>query len=169
MTATTEREWPLPRGLMILLGAAALVITVAGIRSAAGIIGPTFLALVLTVAVHPLRGYVARLGLPEWVGTLVGIVGVYLVLLGLSVSLVVAVARFTTLLPTYEDDFNQLVQTGTERLATYGIGDSQIQEITNAFDVGQVVGLAGSVLSGLLMLTSNLFFIITLLLFLAVD
>ncbi len=169
MTATTEREWPLPRGLMILLGAAALVITVAGIRSAAGIIGPTFLALVLTIAVHPLRGYVARLGLPEWVGTLVGIVGVYLVLLGLSVSLVVAVARFTTLLPTYEDDFNQLVQTGTERLATYGIGDSQIQEITNAFDVGQVVGLAGSVLSGLLMLTSNLFFIITLLLFLAVD
>ncbi|MBA2508548.1 MAG: AI-2E family transporter, partial [Nocardioidaceae bacterium] len=50
MTATTEREWPLPRGLMILLGAAALVITVAGIRSAAGIIGPTFLALVLTIA-----------------------------------------------------------------------------------------------------------------------
>lgn len=169
MTATTEREWPLPRGLMILLGAAALVITVAGIRSAAGIIGPTFLALVLTIAVHPLRGYVARLGLPEWVGTLVGIVGVYLVLLGLSVSLVVAVARFTTLLPTYEDDFNQLVQTGTERLASYGIGDSQIQEITNAFDVGQVVGVAGSVLSGLLTLTSNLFFIITLLLFLAAD
>lgn len=169
MTATTDREWPLPRGLMILLGAAAVVITVAGIRSAAGIIGPTFLALVLTIAVHPLRGYVARLGLPEWVGTLVGIVGVYLVLLGLSVSLVVAVARFTTLLPTYEDDFNQLVQTATERLATYGIGDSQIQEITNAFDVGQVVGLAGSVLSGLLTLTSNLFFIITLLLFLAVD
>lgn len=169
MTAVVDRAWPLPRGLIILLGAASVVITIAGIRSAAGIIGPTFLALVLTIAVHPLRGQVARLGLPEWVGTLVGIVGVYLVLLGLSVSLVLAVARFATLLPTYQDDFNQLVQAGTERLATYGVGDEQIQAITDAFDVGQVVGIAGTVLAGLLSLTSNLFFIITLLLFLGVD
>jgi len=169
MTAVVDRAWPLPRGLIILLGAASVVITIAGIRSAAGIIGPTFLALVLTIAVHPLRGQVARLGLPEWVGTLVGIVGVYLVLLGLSVSLVLAVARFATLLPAYQDDFNQLVLAGTERLATYGVGDEQIQAITDAFDVGQVVGIAGAVLTGLLSLTSNLFFIITLLLFLGVD
>ncbi len=169
MTAAVDSARPLPRALMILLGAAAVVITVAGIRSAAGIIGPAFLALVLTIAVHPLRGYVARLGLPEWVGTLVGIVVVYLVLLGLSVSLVLAAARFATLLPTYQDDFNQLVETGTERLAMYGIGNSQIEDITNAFDVGQVVGIAGTLLTSLLTLTSNLFFIVTLLLFLAVD
>ena len=169
MTAPAARDWPLPRGLLILLGAAAAVISIAGIRSAASIVAPTALALVLTIAVHPVRGYVARFGLPQWVGTLVGISGVYLVLLGLSVALVVAVARFATLLPAYQDDFNQLVQDGTEKLATYGVGQEQIQSITDAFDVSQVVGIAGTVLSGLLSLSSNLFFIITLLLFLGVD
>ena len=39
----------LPRGLLILLGLAAGVVSIAGIRSASGLIGPIFLALVLTV------------------------------------------------------------------------------------------------------------------------
>lgn len=163
------REWPLPRGLMILVGAASLVITVAGIRSAAGIVGPTFLALVLTVAVHPLRGWVARFGLPPWAGTLAGIVGVYLLLVGLSAALVIAVARFGTLLPEYQDDFNQLVQQATDQLTQYGVGQGQIDSIRNAFDVGQVVSIAATVLSSLLSLTSNLFFIVVLLLFMGID
>jgi len=163
------RGWPLPRGLMILLGLAAAVITVAGLRSASGIVGPTFLALVLTIAVHPLRGWVARFGLPEWAGTLVGVVGVYLLLLGLSAALLIAVARFATLLPEYQDDFNQLVQSGTERLREYGVGQAQIDSITGAFDVGQIVGVAGTVLTSLFSLTSNLFFIVTLLLFMGLD
>ncbi len=164
-----DRDWLLPRGLQILLGLAAAVITVAGIRSASAIVGPTFLALVLTIAVHPLRGWVARFGLPEWAGTLVGVVGVYLLLLGLSAALLIAVARFATLLPEYQDDFNQLVQSGTEQLREYGVGQAQIDSITGAFDVGQIVSVAGTVLTSLFSLTSNLFFIVTLLLFMGLD
>jgi len=169
MTQRSAPDWTLPRGLLLLLGLAATVVTVAGIRSGAGIIGPTFLALVLTIAVHPLRDYVARVGLPPWVGTVVGISGVYLVLLALSTSLVLAVARFGTLLPEYEDEFNSLVQQVIDELRTYGVGQDQIDSITSAFDVGQVVSVAGTVLTGLLALTSNLLFIITLLLFMAID
>jgi len=169
MTSPQQREWALPRGLLILLGVAAAVIIVAGIRGGAGIIGPTFLALVLTIAVHPLRGYLARAGLPEWGGTVLGIVGVYLLLLGLSASVVVALARFATLLPAYQDDFNQLVQTATDRLAEYGVGQQQIDSITGSFDVGQFVSVAGTVLTQLLALSSNLLFIVTLLLFMGID
>jgi predicted PurR-regulated permease PerM len=159
----------LPRGLLILLGAAAAVVTIAGLRAGAGILGPTVLALVLTIAVHPLQRVVARYGLPTWVGTLVGISGVYLLLLALSAALVIAVARFGTLLPEYQDEFNRLVASATDQLATYGVGDEQIDSIAAAFDVGQVVGVASTVLSGLLSLSSNLLFIITLLLFMGVD
>ncbi len=168
-TATSPEQSALPRGLQILVGFAALVIAVAGIRSAAGIIGPTVLALVLTIAVHPLRGYATKFHLPAWAGTVIGIVGVYLVLLLLAFSLVVAAARFATLLPAYQEQFNDLVQSGLDTLATYGVDSDQISEITSAFDVGQAVSVAGSVLSGLLSLTSNLLFIITLLLFMGID
>lgn len=169
MSETEAPDWPLPRGLMILLGVAAAVIAILGIRSAAGIIGPAFLALVLTIAVHPLRSHVTRLGLPGWLGEVVGIVGVYLLLLGTSVAVVLAVARFATLLPDYEDDFNQLVADGTDRLKDYGVGQQQIDSITGAFDVGQVVSVAGTVLSQLLSLTTGLLFVVTLLLFMGLD
>lgn len=169
MSETEAPTWPLPRGLMILLGVAAAVIAILGIRSAAGIIGPTFLALVLTIAVHPLRGYTTRMGLPGWLGELVGIIGVYVLLLGTSVAVVLAVARFATLLPDYENDFNQLIQDATERLRDYGVGQQQIDSITGAFDVGQAVSVAGTVLTELLSLTSNLFFVIVLLLFMGLD
>ncbi len=164
-----RHSWPLPRGLMILLGLAAAVITMGAIRVGASIIGPTMLALVLTIAVHPLRTYAERLGVPGWAGSLVGILGVYLVLLLLAFSLVVAAARFAALLPEYQDEANNLVQDGLDQLKSYGVDSAQLREITSAFDVGQVVGVAGTVLSSLLSITSNLLFIITLLLFMGID
>jgi predicted PurR-regulated permease PerM len=168
-TAAAPRSTTVPRGLHILVALAAVVITVAGIRTASGIVGPTVLALVLTIAVHPLRTYAARFGLPGWAGLLIGVVGVYIVLLLLAVSLVVAAARFATLLPDYEAEFNDLVQSALDLLKTYGVSSAQLQEITKSFDVGQAVSIAGSVLTGLLNLTSNLLFIITLLLFMGID
>ena len=159
----------LPRGLLIVLGVAATVIAIGGMRTAAGIIGPTVLALVLTIAVHPMRGYAARVGVPAWAGTLVGIVTVYVVLLLLAASLVIAVARFATLMPSYQDKFDELLQSGLDTLAGYGVSRDQINDITSSFDVGQAVSVAGSALNGALSLTSNLLFIITLLLFMGID
>jgi predicted PurR-regulated permease PerM len=127
------------------------------------------LALVLTIAVHPLRTYASRFGLPPWAGLLIGVVGVYLLLLLLALALVVAVARFATLLPEYQDEFNDLVQNALDLLRDYGVSSTQINDITKSFDVGQAVSLAGTVLTGLLSLTSNLLFVITLLLFMAID
>ncbi len=123
----------------------------------------------LTIAVHPMRGYAARLGVPPWAGTLVGIVTVYVVLLLLAASLVIAVARFATLMPSYQDKFDELLQSGLDTLAGYGVSRDQINDITSSFDVGQAVSVAGSALNGALSLTSNLLFIITLLLFMGID
>ena len=169
LTPGVHREWPLPRGLIILIGAASAVLVVAGLRSASGIVGPVFLALVLTVAVYPLRRYPVKHGWPAWSGTLVGIVAVYVLLLGLSAAMVVAAARFATLLPQYQSDFNDLVQDGAAKLKDYGVGQSEIDSVSNSFDASQFVTAAENVLGNLLSLVSNLFFIVTLLLFLGID
>jgi predicted PurR-regulated permease PerM len=90
----------LPRGLIALVALAAATITVAGLRSAAGIVGPVFLALVLTIAAHPIRTRLAARGVPGWLGTVAGMLAVYVILFALATALVVAVARFATLVPT---------------------------------------------------------------------
>ncbi len=159
----------LPRGLLILLGFAAAGITVAGLKSISGLVAPAFLALVLTIGVHPLRGWLVRRGFPGWAATLVMILTVYAILLALAFSLVVSIARFATLLPSYQQDMANLISEATALLESVGVGRQQINAVTQAFDPSRLVGVATGFLSGLLSVLSNLFFIVTLLLFLALD
>jgi hypothetical protein len=46
--------WPLPRGVIAMLGLACGVVVLACSQAVAEVLGPVFLALMLTVAVHPL-------------------------------------------------------------------------------------------------------------------
>ena len=48
------------RTTTLLIGAAAIVIVIAGLRSAAGIVGPVVLALSITIVFHPLRARLER-------------------------------------------------------------------------------------------------------------
>ena len=50
----------LPRGLVIILGLAATVVVAAGIHQVPSIVAPIFLAVVLTVTVNPIRGWMIR-------------------------------------------------------------------------------------------------------------
>jgi predicted PurR-regulated permease PerM len=166
---TTARTEALPRGLLIVLGAAAVVITAAGIRAASDIIGPIFAAVVITVAVHPLRDWAARHGLPPWLGLLIGILGAYVLILGLGFLLVVSLGRFATLLPDYADDMDELVADATAWLEKLGIGEEQISDIAGAFEPSRLVDLVAGILGAGLSVTSALFFLLTLLLMMAID
>ena len=169
MKEQQEGRAPLPRGLLILLGGAAGAIMVAGLRSVSDIVAPAFLALVLTIAAHPMRGWLTRRGLPGWLATVVMIVTVYVVLLGLALSLVVSIARLAALLPQYRDDMSRVVENATDWLASLGVSEEQIRSIAEAIDLGQLVELASGALSGLLGALSDLVFVVTLLLVLAFD
>ncbi len=170
MTQRTESLSVLfPRALLVLLGTAAATITVAGMRSLSGLIGPAFLALVLTIAVHPLRGMMTRRGLPGWLATTILTITVYAFLIGFAVSLVVATARFATLLPSYKAELSSTITDVTAWLKHLGVDEAQIKTIANSFDVGKLASLVGDLLGSLLGVASNLFFIVTLVLFLAVD
>ena len=70
--------WPLAAS--ILVGGAAIVIVLAGVRTIADIIGPVFLALVITISLHPIRLWLERHRLPEWAASVVLLLAAYLVL-----------------------------------------------------------------------------------------
>jgi AI-2 transport protein TqsA len=158
----------IPRGLAILVGGAAAVIVVGGMRSANDILGPAFLALVLTIVAHPLRNWLDRY-VPSWVASLVCIVAAYLIVVGIAFALVLATAKFAMLLPSYQDDFNQEVSDFTAWLDDLGIGPAQVDQITSAFDLSRLGTVVESILGAALDALSNLVFILTLVLFMTMD
>ena len=160
---------PLPRWLLVLMGTAAVTITVAGLRGIADLIGPVFLALVLTIAAHPLRGWLERRHLPGWFATLVMTLTVYVFLLVFALALLLATAEFANLLPQYKDQLSATIDDATSWLTHLGVSEAELAKISGSFDVGKLAGAAGDVLGGLLGVLSDLFFVVTLLLFLAID
>jgi predicted PurR-regulated permease PerM len=159
----------LPRAVVITLGLAGAIVVVLGLRELTDIVGPAFFALVLTVAAHPMRPWIARLGVPEWVGSIVAIVVIYLVLVGLAVALLISGARFAELLPTYKKQFEETMQSAFDWLKSVGVTESQIQEVAGSFDLGRMLDVLGGLAGGLLALTSSLVFVVTLVLFMVFD
>lgn len=161
--------WSLPRGVIVLLGTAGLVITVAGIKAFADVLGPVLLALMLTVAVHPLPNWLQRRGVPSALAVVVAVLAVWAVLGALVVSLVVSVAQLSSLLPTYADRFDELVSNIDTALAAQGIGADDIEGMLSGVDAGRVFGLIESIVAGTLGVFSNLLFVVVVALFMAVD
>jgi predicted PurR-regulated permease PerM len=118
----------LPRGLILLLGLASLVVTLAGVRSIAWLVGPVFLALILVIALAPVQTWMRRRGWPGWLSTLVLILLVYAVLLGMIASIVVSIARLATEMPQYANQAQHYVTAATNLLAKYGVGPEQLHK-----------------------------------------
>ncbi|HEV2927915.1 MAG TPA: hypothetical protein VGW74_04415, partial [Propionibacteriaceae bacterium] len=95
-----DRALGLPRGLLVLLSMAGVVVAVAGLRSASGIVGPAFLALILVITIHPLLAWLQRHRLPGWLAVALTMLVAYTSLVALAAALVFSVARLATLLPS---------------------------------------------------------------------
>jgi predicted PurR-regulated permease PerM len=161
--------WALPRGVVVLLGTGGAVLTAAGLRGVSDIVGPVFLALILTIAVSPLRRLLVRRGVRGWLATLVALATVVVFLLGLAAALAYSVAKLATLLPSYQDKFTELVADGRAWLADHGVGEQQIQAALEKLNLGKFFDLLQSLLTGLLGTVSNLAFIIVVLFFMGLD
>ncbi|ROZ50591.1 AI-2E family transporter [Rhodococcus sp. WS3] len=168
-TVTGSEHWSIPRGLIVLLGAAATVVAVAGMKGFSGILGPVFLALMLTVAVQPIQDWAQKHGWPKWLGMLGALVTVYLILIGLAASLVVSTAQLATILPEYSDKMGALLDEARSSLASFGVDTEQIQNTVSSIDLTKVLGVVETALEGLLGVFSDLVFILALLLFMAFD
>lgn len=162
-------SWLLPRGLIVLLGLTGLVVTVTGIRAFSGIVGPVFLALMLTVAVHPLPEWLRSKGLPRWLSTLLALVAVYGILVTLVLVLVYSVAELGTLFPTYQDEFDRLLGSAQSALRNAGIGSDQVHALFSRLDSDVIARMLTGLLESTLALISNLVFLVVLLLFMAFD
>ncbi|MBF6244796.1 AI-2E family transporter [Nocardia elegans] len=161
--------WSLPRGLIVMLSVAGAVVAVMGMKAFAGVLGPTFLALMLTMAVQPVQTWVQRRGWRPWIGMVAALFLVVLILLVLIGALVLSVAQLASELPKYSDKLDDMLNGVRGTLADFGVDTEQIHNALNGLDVGKVVDLLSVALSNALGIFSNLFFVLALLLFMAID
>jgi predicted PurR-regulated permease PerM len=153
----------------LLVGLAAVVLIITGIRAASGLLGQILLALMLTVAVLPAGQWALRKGWPRWAA------GLFTVLCGFSILVVVvggvaiSIVQLVATLPNYSARAESVVQSMLNKLAELGVDTSSANTALSKIDVGAVVGVLKSVLGGVLHSAAALFFVATLLLFMAVD
>ncbi|MGV9295737.1 AI-2E family transporter [Amycolatopsis sp. NPDC003676] len=157
---------PLPRALVVLLGAAAATVVLAGVQAIAWLVAPVFLALVVVITLDPVRTWLRGKGLPRWLTVTVLVVAVYAVLLVFFLVVVVSVAQLSALAPSYAGRVDELLHHG---LATLGVGEAQVRGLLSSVDAGKLVRLAGSLLAGAGKLVTNLAFLFGLLLFLSAE
>jgi len=159
----------LPRGVIILLGGAGAVVVVAGMRGVADLLGPIFLALMLTVTASPLTQWLRRHGAPAWLAMTAAIVTVYLLLFALGGALVVSVARLIDLMPAYQQQFADLRADLTRELSGLGISAQQLRDLLAGADPNSVVRLVQNLAGGLAGALSNTVFLLAVVLFMCVD
>jgi AI-2 transport protein TqsA len=159
----------LPRLALVVIVAGSLVLVLAGARETAGIIGPAFLALVLTITVHPVRRALVRRNVPEWLVAIAVVLSVYFLLFSVSIALVISAGRLAALLPQYQDEFTKYTADVTNWLSSLGITKDQATEAGRSIDPSSVVSVIGDAFKAVLAVLSNFFFIVTVALMMAFD
>ncbi len=156
--------------LTLLLGAAAGIVVIGGLRSVASIVAPTFLAITLIIAFYPAFKLVRRV-LPAVFGAVLLLLMLYGTLFFLGYSLVVTATEFANELgePKYSDTFTAFIQEGRRMLLQWGIDDQQINEAISKFDPQSLTGVARSVADTVTGLTTLMLFLLTVIIFLVMD
>lgn len=168
-TSGTDPGTRVPRGVILVLAAAGLLVAALAVQQFAGIVAPVVLALILVVAVHPLTGILRRLGLPMWLATTITLLALLAVIVGLAAAFALSIAQLATILPQYEDRFVELVVNLRTWLASLGVGQDELQAALDQISLGSIAGVLRDILTGLATTFSNLLFLIFVVAFMALD
>lgn len=158
-----------PRALIVLVGIAGALIVLFGLREVSSVAGPFVLALVLVIAVSPVRTWLAVHRAPVWAQVAVPFLILLLVLLGMAGVLVVAAMELGSLVPAYSREFQDLLTDARAFAIGHGISGEQLDRAIESFDPERVIGIAQSLLGGVIGVLSSLFLIVVLLLAMCLD
>lgn len=169
LAATLAPPAALPRATILLLGLAAATVAVFGMAAARSVVAPVFLALVLTICVHPLRRMLERRGVPRGLATGSAIVAVFALLAGFFAALYIALVQFTALLPEYADEIEAALANLAAGLEAIGLGAAQAETIVGGLEPSGAIEIVTSFLGGITGIVFSLVIVLTLLILMAMD
>ena len=159
----------LPRVLIIVLGAAAGVVVVAGHAGDPGHHRPG----VHGVGAHdhgepdPLLADPPRVS--RGLASLAVFLTVFAIVAGLFAAAIIGIVQLATLMPQYADQIQQQLDSLASWLAGLGISEADLHSIFSSIEPSQLVAAAQDLLAGISGIFSFLLFMIVVLIFLAVD
>jgi predicted PurR-regulated permease PerM len=163
--ATSVSLTPLSR---LLLTLASIVAVLAGMRAAAPVIGPVFIALLITIAWSPGSVRLRRHGWHPTVAALTGIV-LGVIALTIFVALVwMSLVQLQERLPEYQPRVAAIQQTIAERLAALPIDTSRLFS-SETLQPGALVGYALSAIRRLTETAGNLAILVLLMAFMMIE
>lgn len=174
MSASTEnsvsRPTPNSSGTKVLISLAAAVIVLIGLGRISSIVGPVFLALVLTICVYPVKQRLLLRGVPPVLAGMATILSVYAMVGALVASLWVSAVQLTRLLPQFAP---QITELGNDLRIflhdTLGIGDEQVRAIVDSVDLRVLIDTAYNLLGSAMNLGSGMVFLLLLVMFMSID
>jgi predicted PurR-regulated permease PerM len=158
----------LPRSIILLLGVVGVVALGTGTKAAAGIVAPSMLAFVLTIAVLPVGRWASKHRWPTWLGTLTALIAAYLILLIMVVGCVVCLVKFVDLLPSYASEASDLAKEAEKGLDNLGLSTSATSDALSKVDPTKLADLLGELVADISGAFGFLFFLVTLMFFFVV-
>ncbi|WP_269937277.1 AI-2E family transporter [Arthrobacter sp. HY1533] len=157
-------------GTKVLISLAAAVIVLIGLSRISSIVGPVFLALVLTICVYPIKQRLTARGVPPVLAGMATILSVYAMIGALVASLWVSAVQLTRLLPQFAPQIGELRSDIQVFLHdTLGIGDDQVRALVNSIDLRVLFDTAYNLLGSAMNVGSGLVFLLLLVMFMSID
>lgn len=143
-----------PSIVRLLVGLASLVIIVAGLKAASGLLAPILIALFIVLVCSPLVAWMRQRKVPLWMAYTVVTLGVITVGLILVGFLALSIAQLTDALPKYQDLLNAQIIALQKLLTQQGIQGSDLLSL-EIINPGQIIQLVVGFLRGILGTLSN--------------
>src|SRR5215211_4745740 len=155
-----------PSILRVMLGLAATVVVLVGMRLAAPILNPILFALVLSLLFSPIYAWLRRHRIPTPLALVVMLVGLTVLFVGIFLIMGISIARFSGDIASYTGKLNAQVGNLQELAKSLGLSNVDIRD---AVKPSALAGAIGSVLGGVADFLSNLFLILIIVLFLLAE
>src|ERR671910_70691 len=155
-----------PSILRVMVGLAATVVVLVGMRLAAPILNPILFAVVLALLFSPIYAWLRRRRIPTPLALVMMLVGLTVLFVGIFLIMGISIARFSGDIASYAGKLN--VQVGNVQDLAKSLGLSNV-DIREAVKPSALAGALGSVLAGVADFLSNLFLILIIVLFLLAE
>lgn len=155
-------------GQRLLVGIAASIVIIAGLKAAAGLVVPFLLSVFIAILCAPPLAWMQKYRVPSLPSIFLIMSAVIVLLLIMASLLNTSVSGFSEQLPVYQDKLQQRLAGVEQLLSGYGIALPH-NFLTEAFDPNVVMKVAKNTLAGFGGILSNMFLIVFTLLFILLE
>ena len=152
----------------MLISAAAFVVAVAGMRAAASILVPFFLAVFIALLCSAPLALLRKLGLPRWLAVTLVVLGLLAIGTGIGTLVGSSIFDFTRGLPVYQRRLETEIQALLVWVRGHGVEVSN-DFVLSYFELGRILDLVGIILTALRGVLTNAVLILITMIFILIE